>query len=62
MEKKCAYVLCLGRFIILLGPRPFKEMTTYEEYVADTSSDSADSSPKSLEDIVPKPDTAESDK
>jgi len=36
-----------------LGPRPFREMTTYEEYVAETSQKDNESSPAGLEDVLP---------
>jgi len=36
-----------------LGPRPFKEMTTYEEYVAETSQKDNESTPAGLEDVLP---------
>lgn len=40
--------------IDILGERPFKEMTTYEEYIADTKAKDSDSSPKTLDDMIPK--------
>ena len=40
---------------LVLGERPFKEMTTYEEYVDETSSKDTDNKPKSLEDMQKKP-------
>ena len=36
-----------------LGERPFKEMTTYEEYIADTKASDTDSTPKTLDDMIP---------
>lgn len=38
---------------MILGPRPFKEMTTYEEYVAETSQKDNESTPAGLEDVLP---------
>jgi len=38
-----------------LGARPFKEMTTYEEYVDETSSKDTDNTPKTLDDMQKKP-------
>ena len=35
------------------GPRPFKEMTTYEEYVAETSQKDNESTPAGLDDVLP---------
>lgn len=42
-----------------LGPRPFKEMTTYEEYVAETSQKDNKSTPAGLEDVLPNTPEAE---
>ena len=41
--------------LFLLGARPFKEMTTYEEYVDETSSKDTDNTPKTLDDMQKKP-------
>jgi len=40
--------------IEVLGDRPFKEMTTYEEYVDETNSKDAENTTKSLDDLKPK--------
>merc|ERR1712106_330417 len=41
--------------IEVLGDRPFKEMTTYEEYVDETNSKDAKNETKSLDDLKTKP-------